>query len=151
MLKALAFERISIKKKQIATCILQNSKLQFFQYSVKITFSDNEATFANENVINEPTSSDEEVGNESESSDEELICAVCDRCFSSAKQLAKHQMDKKHFSCSVCEAIFTSLLALEEHKENLEHWSEDEEAAFANPRALDVDIETQIKDIERLL
>ncbi|XP_064478833.1 uncharacterized protein LOC135392096 [Ornithodoros turicata] len=64
-------------------------------------------------------------GSESEF-DESLSCNVCERSFTTPRQLSQHQQRKRHFGCSICDSIFPTLMALEHHKESLDHWSEDE-------------------------
>lgn len=64
---------------------------------------------------------------EDEDEDEDLTCNVCERSFSTARRLSKHQQRKRHFGCPVCDAIFPSPLALENHRGSMEHWSDDDE------------------------
>ncbi|XP_013164063.1 PREDICTED: uncharacterized protein LOC106115272 [Papilio xuthus] len=56
--------------------------------------------------------------------DEALTCNVCDRSFSTRRQLSDHQQKKRHFGCSSCDSLFPSLMALEHHKEEFQHWSD---------------------------
>ncbi len=97
---------------------------------------------------------DEDNTSESSSSEEALSCNVCDRSFSTARQLAQHQLQKRHFGCSVCDTVFPTLMALEQHKETLEHWSDDE--AQDNDQTDDDNDEPDIvrpqrEELERLL
>ncbi|RWS20719.1 putative chitinase 3-like protein [Leptotrombidium deliense] len=66
---------------------------------------------------------------EEEESEFDVVCNVCDRSFKSVRQLAQHQLHKRHFECSVCDALFVNLIDLQIHKESLEHWSDNETAA----------------------
>ncbi|CAH2241357.1 jg15557 [Pararge aegeria aegeria] len=56
--------------------------------------------------------------------DEALTCNVCDRSFSTRRQLSDHQQKKRHFGCGACDSLFPSLMALEHHKEEFQHWSD---------------------------
>ncbi|XP_030369366.1 uncharacterized protein LOC115620314 [Scaptodrosophila lebanonensis] len=58
--------------------------------------------------------------------DESLACNVCDRGFSTQRQLSSHQQKKRHFGCDGCDSLFPSQMLLEHHKEEFEHWSDDE-------------------------
>ncbi|KAI1296883.1 hypothetical protein HDE_05077 [Halotydeus destructor] len=72
---------------------------------------------------------DEDGGDDNDSDyeyDDYVACNVCDRTFSTIRQLTVHQTNKMHFGCSVCEGLFPTLIDLKEHKESLEHWSDGE-------------------------
>jgi transcription elongation factor Elf1 len=59
--------------------------------------------------------------------DDLLICIVCDRGFTTARQLVQHQISRKHFMCASCEQKFESPDQLREHKDRENHWSDTEE------------------------
>ncbi|XP_054160802.1 uncharacterized protein LOC128958870 [Oppia nitens] len=60
------------------------------------------------------------------STDETLQCNVCDHTYATSRQLARHQMHRKHFGCSLCDTLFPSIAALQQHKQSLEHWSDND-------------------------
>lgn len=64
--------------------------------------------------------------------DDVLTCLVCDRAFSTVRQLVHHQTRKHHFYCSVCDSRFASLTSLKQHKESEDHWSDCEDFVTEN-------------------
>ena len=60
-------------------------------------------------------------------SDEVVTCSVCDRAFTTARQLIVHQNNRKHFGCSKCDVTFSCVQDLRDHKDKLDHWSDLEE------------------------
>nr|CAI5843964.1 unnamed protein product [Callosobruchus analis] len=73
---------------------------------------------------------------------EALTCNVCDRSFSSLKQLSSHKQKKRHFG------IFPSLMLLEHHKEEFEHWSDTDDDILTDSDEEDTVIS---EECERLL
>ncbi|XP_041988922.1 polyribonucleotide nucleotidyltransferase [Aricia agestis] len=65
--------------------------------------------------------------------DEALTCNVCDRAFSTRRQLSDHQQKKRHFGCSACDSLFPSRMALEHHKEEFAHWSDSGDSDSSDP------------------
>ncbi|KAK7792831.1 hypothetical protein R5R35_004407 [Gryllus longicercus] len=85
-------------------------------------------------------------------SHESVTCNVCDRSFSSPRQLAHHQQKKRHFGCSACDSLFPSLMALEHHKEEFEHWSGDDSPPDNSESEEDTSDDTVTsEELERLL
>ncbi|VEN51465.1 unnamed protein product, partial [Callosobruchus maculatus] len=80
--------------------------------------------------------------------EEALTCNVCDRSFSSLKQLSSHKQKKRHFGCSGCDSIFPSLMLLEHHKEEFEHWSDTDDDILTDSDEEDTVIS---EECERLL
>lgn len=60
--------------------------------------------------------------------DDVLTCLVCDRAFTTVRQLMHHQTQKRHFYCSICDATFPSGALLKQHREAQDHWSEREDS-----------------------
>lgn len=80
-------------------------------------------------------------------SDEVVTCSVCDRAFTTARQLIVHQNNRKHFGCSKCDITFSCVQDLRDHKDKLDHWSdlEDEsnQEATAHSRTKVMDAKVQ--------
>jgi transcription elongation factor Elf1 len=93
--------------------------------------------------------------------DDMLICLVCDRAFTTARQLLHHQKQKKHFLCSICDSTFANVEQLKEHKERENHWSdmedgdedkmEDENGVQSDSSSEGDDMSQTFSEIERLL
>lgn len=67
--------------------------------------------------------------------DDVMTCLVCDRAFSTVRQLMHHQTRKHHFCCSFCDSRFASATLLKQHKESEDHWSECEDFPSDNSAA----------------
>lgn len=88
--------------------------------------------------------------------DDMLICMVCDRAFTTARQLVQHQISKKHILCSRCDGLFDTPTQLKQHKDQEEHWSDTDTVDPNEERkeSISSDEETECQtfsEIERLL